>query len=71
MNNNNEGKEGQDHIKDFNNHKFNWKMVHHSWIFWVFLFLMLAGILFYIVSVDFGVMPNQQLKQPSENSITH
>jgi len=70
MNENEHNQEGQDHIKDLHEHRFYWKRVHHSWIFWVFLFLMLVGIIYYIMSVDFAFVPPQQLKQPSENSKT-
>ena len=34
-----------------------WKRIHHSWIFWVFLFLMLVAILYYVTSVDFAFAP--------------
>lgn len=51
--------EGQDYIKGPKDHKPRWKQLHHSWIFWVFLFLMLVGILYYIVSVDFVLAPRK------------
>lgn len=47
-----------------NHHRSYWKGIHHSWIFWIFLFLMLVVILYYIKSVDFSLAPNIQLKQP-------
>jgi len=53
-----------------NKRRFNIKRIHHSWIFWVFLFLMLFAIGFYIMSVDFSTVPVKQLKQPQEKSIT-
>ena len=34
-----------------------WKRFHHSWIFWIFLLLMLVAIMFYITSVDFAFAP--------------
>ena len=39
------------------NKQFRWKRVHHSWIFWIFLFLMFVGIIYYIMSVDFAFAP--------------
>jgi hypothetical protein len=62
--------EGQDHIMVHHEHKPYWKRVHHSWIFWVFLFLMLVGIIYYAMTVDFAFAPHRQLKQPSENNRT-
>jgi hypothetical protein len=43
-------------------HKPYWKRIHHSWIFWVFLFLMFVGIIYYIMTVDFSLVPHRQLK---------
>jgi len=34
-----------------------WKRIHHSWIFWIFLFLMFVAILYYVTSVDFAFAP--------------
>jgi hypothetical protein len=62
MNNNNQI--GQDSIKDFHEHRIHWKRIHHSWIFWVFLFIMLVGILYYVMTVDFSSVPHRQLKNP-------
>jgi len=42
---------------EHNQHRPYWKRIHHSWIFWVFLFLMFAGIIYYIMSVDFAFAP--------------
>jgi len=36
---------GEDSIKDQHEHKFQWKLIHHSLIFWIFSFLMLIGII--------------------------
>jgi len=60
--------EAQDRIIPHQDHKPYWKRIHHTWSFWIFLFLMFVGILYYIVSVDFAFAPQQQMKQPSENS---
>jgi len=62
MNDNKHNQIGQDSFKDFHEHRFHWKQIHHSWIFWVFLFLMLVGIIFYVMSVDFSSVPQRQLK---------
>jgi 4-amino-4-deoxy-L-arabinose transferase-like glycosyltransferase len=59
MNNNNHNQEWQDSIKDLHKHRFHWKRVHHSWTFWVFLFLMLVGILYYVMTVDFSSVPHR------------
>jgi len=50
--------EGQDYILIPSTHRYNWKMIHQSWYFWIFLFLMLVGIIYYIVSVDFILAPH-------------
>ena len=34
-----------------------WKRIHHSWIFWIFLILMFAAIMYYVTSVDFAFAP--------------
>jgi len=51
--------EGQDYIKVPSDRIPRWKQLHHSWIFWIFLFLMLIGIFYYIVSVDFILAPRK------------
>jgi hypothetical protein len=56
--------------KERNHHRPYWKHIHHSYIFWVFLFLMFAGIIYYIMSVDFAFAPHRELKHPIENSRT-
>ena len=33
------------------------KRIHHTWAFWIFLFLMFVGIIYYIMSVDFAFAP--------------
>jgi len=45
-----------------------WKRMHHTWGFWIFLFLMFVGIIYYIMSVDFAFAPHKQLKQPWGNN---
>ena len=49
--------EGQDYILVSAERKPYWKRMHHSWIFWVFLTLMLAGIFYYILTIEFSLAP--------------
>ena len=65
---NHDSEEGQNYILTPNNHKPYWKRMHHTWSFWIFLFLMFVGIMYYIMSVDFAFAPQRQVKQPSENN---
>ena len=62
--------ETQDQILPQQSHKPRWKTIHHTWSFWIFLFLMFVAIMYYIVSVDFAFAPQQQMKQPTENNMT-
>ncbi len=55
---------------EFNTHRPYWKRIHHTWSFWIFLLLMLVGILYYIISVDFAFAPHGQMMQSSHNSRT-
>jgi len=48
---------GQDNINDKPGHKFQWKLIHHSLIFWIFALLMLIGIIYFIMSLGFVVIP--------------
>jgi len=48
---------GQDNIKEQHEHKFKWKLIHHSLIFWIFALLMLIGIIYFIMSLGFVVIP--------------
>jgi len=48
---------GEDNIKAQHEHKFQWKVIHHSWIFWVFAFLMLIGILYFTLTFGFALIP--------------
>lgn len=67
-NHNHEPHEGQNYILTQQDHGPRWKRIHHSWSFWIFLFLMFLAIMYYIVSVNFAFAPQQQVKQPSENN---
>jgi len=48
---------GQDNIKAQHEGKFHWRVIHHSWIFWVFAFLMLIGILYFTLTFGFALSP--------------
>ena len=37
-----------------------WKGVHRDWRIWVVVFLMLVGMLMYVVTEDFSVRPRSQ-----------
>lgn len=51
--------EMQNRINNYKVSKFNWRRIHRSWIFWVFWILMLTGIGYYIISVDFAFTPTK------------
>jgi hypothetical protein len=55
----NNGQDVQDHIEAHHEHLPRWKIMHHTWWFWFFLVLMLVGILYYIMSVDFAFAPRR------------
>jgi hypothetical protein len=45
-----------------------WKRVHHSWIFWVAVFLMLLAMISYVITGDlFWGLPRQP-KQPPQHA---
>jgi hypothetical protein len=56
---NQHGNEVKDHITIKQEHKPYWRRVHHSWIFWFFLFLMFVSITYYIMSVNFAFAPQK------------
>ena len=59
----------QDHIQAERKNISRWRQVHHSWLFWVFLVLMLIGIVYYIRTVSFAFAPQTQVEQPSNNNV--
>ena len=69
-NKNQESQTGQDHIEVQHVHKPYWKRIHHTWSFWIFMILMFAGIMYYIMSVDFAFAPISYWKQQSVNKKT-
>lgn len=48
---------GEDSIKDQHEHKFHRRLIHHSFIFWIFALLMLVGILYFVMSLGFFTIP--------------
>ena len=59
----------QDSILVHCGHKSYWKRIQSTMGFWLFLFLMLAGITYYKVTVNFIFSPHAHLKQSIENII--
>jgi len=49
--------EGQNFIVGPHPHGSRWKIVHHSWSFWIFLALMMFAISYYVFTVDFAFTP--------------
>jgi hypothetical protein len=62
--------EGQEHNNSHHNHSPYWRRAHRDWRIWVGMFLMLAAIIYYIMSEDFAFAPHRQPKQQSENNRT-
>jgi len=56
---NHQPEEGSNYIVIPEEHKSRWRPIHRSWIFWVFLFLMLTAILYYIVTLGFVFAPQK------------
>lgn len=50
-----------DHINDQRKPQFQWKLIHHSLIFWIFALLMLIGIIYFILSFGFVVIPQHHM----------
>lgn len=59
-----------ENVNEHNQHHPYWKRLHHSVGFWIFLFLMFIGILYYIMTIGFAFAPHQQVKPPVENQKT-
>ncbi len=45
-------------------HRPKWRTIHHSWIFWVVLVLMITAMVIYIMSLDLSVRPGGTSQQP-------
>lgn len=58
----------QGHNTGFHKRRIFKNGFHRDWRVWVGVFLMLAAILYYIMSEDFALAPRKQLNQPSENN---
>jgi uncharacterized protein YdaL len=48
---------GEDNIKAQHESKFHWKVIHHSLIFWIFAILMLIGIIYFVMTFGFALIP--------------
>lgn len=59
----------QHRIEPEQNNAPRWKRAHHSIWFWIFLLLMIAGITYYVMSLNFALAPQKQVKQPIENTV--
>ena len=60
----------QDNMMMHHDHRSFWKRLQPTLRFWLFLFLMLAGITYYRLAVDFMFAPHAPLKQSFENIMT-
>ncbi len=47
----------QDHILPEHSNRRRLKRIHHSWIFWIFLFLTFVAIMYYIIIVNLAFAP--------------
>jgi hypothetical protein len=47
-----------------------WKRAHLDWRVWVGIILMLAAIIYYVMSQDFALAPHRQMMQHHENHRT-
>ena len=54
---------------DHNHHRPYWKRIHHTWSFWVFLFLMLAAIIYYMLSDNLSLRPRIQPQQAPSGAV--
>lgn len=50
-------KEVDNEIKIKQDHRYSWKTIRHSWLFWVGALLILVAIMYYIVSLNFAFAP--------------
>jgi deoxyadenosine/deoxycytidine kinase len=60
----------KEEVNEHNQHHSYWKRLHHSFGFWIFLFLMFVAILYYIITVDFAFAPQQQMKTQTNSQTT-
>jgi hypothetical protein len=52
-----------------NDRKPYWKRAHRTISFWIFVFLMFVGIVYYIITLDFAFAPRTISKPQTENTI--
>lgn len=57
-------------VNEYDQHRSNWKRVHHTWGFWLFFYLMVLAVTYYIITADSAFASHKQMKQPSGNSRT-
>ena len=68
----NEHNHNQNEVKEHHkghDYKPYWKRAHRSITFWVFVFLMFVGIVYYIISMDFAFAPRTISKPQTENTL--
>ena len=61
--------EREEHNKEHQDHRPYWKRIHHTWSFWVFLFLMLAAIIYYMLSDNLSLRPRIQPQQSPSGAV--
>jgi hypothetical protein len=61
--------EREEHNKEHHNPNPYWKRIHHTWSFWVFLFLMLAAIIYYMLSDNLSLRPRIQPQQAPSGAV--
>jgi uncharacterized iron-regulated membrane protein len=59
----NGAKHDHEHHKG-DSHRLRWKRVHHSWTFWVAVFLMMLAIITYVMTGDLFWGLRRQSKPP-------
>ena len=62
--------EGHEHINSHHKLSPYWKRAHRDWRVWLGMFLMLAAIIYYIMSEDFSFAPHRHMMQHYENNRT-
>jgi hypothetical protein len=59
------------HERVHHEHHPYWTRAHHHWGFWVALFLMLAAMIFYVVSNGLALRPRSRRQQPLSGAVGH
>jgi hypothetical protein len=47
----------------------HWKRAHHSWVFWIGLFLMLSAAMIYVLSDDLALLPGGRPQHAPPNAV--